>query len=352
MGSQPPAREPLGGALDAEIARLDGRISQLWQAVMLLCIGLSGIAALGGHRSLGMVSAIGSSLLLGWFTLYGALLRRGIGLRGMAIASTCLESAIPWGFLLVIAHTQGVAYALGSWVPPLLVAVLLLLATARLRPMAPLVIGVVGGLAFPALYFALLQSKLSAAEAARPLYQPTMQITRGIALAAGGTLGMVVARALRGAIRKAEGVARQKELFGKYRLLHPIAAGGMGSVHAALYCPEGGFERQVAVKRIHGHMALESHLVEAFRREAELCARLVHPNIVQVLDFGSVEGTYFLAMEHIDGMTLQELMTQAREARLMLPAQVVAHVAATAGSCASSIAISAPPTCSCRATAR
>ena len=56
-------------------------------------------------------------------------------------------------------------------------------------------------------------------------------------------------------IYRANAEAGSSELFGKYRLLRVVGTGGMGVVHEALYCPEGGFERQVAVKLIHQHLA-------------------------------------------------------------------------------------------------
>ncbi len=90
--------------------------------------------------------------------------------------------------------------------------------------------------------------------------------------------------------------------------------------------PRGGFERAVAVKRIHPHLARDPRFINFFRNEAELSARLVHPNIVQVLDFGSVDGTYFLAMELVDGLTIQAFMKRAWAAKIALPPRLVAHL--------------------------
>jgi serine/threonine protein kinase len=101
----------------------------------------------------------------------------------------------------------------------------------------------------------------------------------------------------------------------------------MGTVHEAMYCPEGGFERRVAVKRLHPHMAAQERLVSEFRREAALSARLVHPNIVQVFDFGRVGDSYFLAMEYVDGMTLRTAMRRFRSAEQPIAPEIVAHVA-------------------------
>ncbi len=100
----------------------------------------------------------------------------------------------------------------------------------------------------------------------------------------------------------------------------------MGLVFEALYCPEGGFERRVAIKRIHPHLAATPSFVDAFRAEAELSARLAHPSIVQVLDFGRVGDSFFLAMEFIDGVTLAALIVSAGAQRRELGPALVGHL--------------------------
>jgi serine/threonine-protein kinase len=142
----------------------------------------------------------------------------------------------------------------------------------------------------------------------------------------GGVLGMLVSRGLRTVIGRAESSVREQDLFGKYRLIRQVASGGMGTVHEALYCPEGGFERRVAIKRIHPHLAEQDSFVQAFRVEAELCARLVHSNIVQVFDFGRVGDTYFLAMEYVDGLTLLSFLRRMSGAQRVLSPAVVAYL--------------------------
>src|SRR5262249_2465892 len=88
--------------------------------------------------------------------------------------------------------------------------------------------------------------------------------------------------------------ARRDDLLGNYVLGNRLGAGGMAEVFRATYTPEGGFERQVAVKRVLPAYATNRGFMERFRREAKLTAQLVHPNIVQVFDFGSHRDTYFL----------------------------------------------------------
>ncbi len=121
--------------------------------------------------------------------------------------------------------------------------------------------------------------------------------------------------------------SRQKDLLGKYILGERLGAGGMAEVFHATYSPEGGFERKVAVKRILPSFAENPQWVSLFRREAELGATLAHPNIVQVLDFGSDGATYFLAMEFIDGMPASRLLAALRAKNRVLSINAVVWVA-------------------------
>jgi serine/threonine-protein kinase len=120
---------------------------------------------------------------------------------------------------------------------------------------------------------------------------------------------------------------RAKDLFGKYFLHERLGVGGMAEVFRATYSPEGGFEKVVAIKRILPAYAEDEDFVTLFRREAELGSLLNHPNIVQVLDVGRFGDTYFMAMEHIEGMSLRELL----KSHGPLPPAVVAYLGAELG---------------------
>src|SRR3954465_1327542 len=67
-------------------------------------------------------------------------------------------------------------------------------------------------------------------------------------------------------------------------------------------------QRQVALKILHYRFAQDREFVERFRREAEAAAGLQHPNVVSVFDRGEVDGTYYIAMEYIEGRALKELI--------------------------------------------
>ena len=92
----------------------------------------------------------------------------------------------------------------------------------------------------------------------------------------------------------------------RYRLERRLGVGGMATVQLAL---DTRLERHVAVKLLAEHLAQDSSFVSRFRREALAAARLVHPNIVQVFDFGADEssGRPFIVMEWVDGPSCAEI---------------------------------------------
>ncbi|MCP3097729.1 protein kinase [Myxococcus sp. K15C18031901] len=103
---------------------------------------------------------------------------------------------------------------------------------------------------------------------------------------------------------------------GKYQLVRKLASGGMAEVFLAKAAGPMGFEKTLVLKRILPHLAEDPAFVEMFLGEARLAAQLEHPNIVQIFDFGEADGSYFLAMEFIDGPTLRKLVKRAAEVPL------------------------------------
>jgi eukaryotic-like serine/threonine-protein kinase len=92
----------------------------------------------------------------------------------------------------------------------------------------------------------------------------------------------------------------------RYLILRRIGSGGMADV----YCAEDThLGRQVALKVLHRRFAQDQEFVERFRREASAAAGLQHPNVVGVFDRGKHDGTYYIAMEHLPGRTLKEIVT-------------------------------------------
>ncbi len=96
--------------------------------------------------------------------------------------------------------------------------------------------------------------------------------------------------------------------FGKYLLDEEIARGGMARVYLARLRGLGGFEKTLVVKQILPDLARDPRFVQMFVDEAKTLVRMTHPNIVPVYELGIVDGVYFLAMEHIEGATLAEIL--------------------------------------------
>jgi beta-lactam-binding protein with PASTA domain/predicted Ser/Thr protein kinase len=90
---------------------------------------------------------------------------------------------------------------------------------------------------------------------------------------------------------------------GRYRILRKLGSGGMANVYLA---EDEELGRRVAIKILNDRHASDDSFVERFRREAKNAAGLSHPNIVSVYDRGEAEGTYYIAMEYLEGRSLKD----------------------------------------------
>ncbi|MBW2524293.1 MAG: serine/threonine protein kinase [Deltaproteobacteria bacterium] len=322
----PTPRRVMDEALDEQIARIELRITWVWQLLYLIGIIYALVLYLAGGLRLAAWSAAACAVYLAWFSVEATLRRRRRAPRALIALSVIVESTLPSCFLLLATWTQGAAYALSSWLPPMFFAALVLSSTIRLRPWAPLVLALSSAVTIAAAYALVVRPALPPELMDTPIHGAPVQVARSASMVIAGLLSAGLAVVLRRAISKADMTARERDLFGKYRLEQPIGSGGMGTVFRAIYCPEGGFERLVAVKQIHPHLARQPSFVDAFRREAELSARLIHPSIVQVMDFGRIDDRYFLAMEYVEGLTLAAMMARLRHANVRVEPPLVAQV--------------------------
>src|SRR6188768_1254874 len=131
------------------------------------------------------------------------------------------------------------------------------------------------------------------------------------------------------AVANAEESARVQagQLIGRYRLLFPIAAGGMAEVWAAK--PEGtGIARAVALKLVRPEFAAEAEYARMFIDEAVIASTIRHPNICETYELGRDENLLFMVMEWVAGDTLSGLMRGA--ALSPLPLEVAARICAEA----------------------
>jgi len=123
-------------------------------------------------------------------------------------------------------------------------------------------------------------------------------------------------------------VARSKiERFGRYYLLERIGKGGMAEVFRAVTQGVEGFRRTFVVKRILAEKSGSRDFIRMFGDEARISALLHHPNIVQVYDFGQIDGSYFLVMEYLLGKDLSSVMRVLRGSNLAMPPGLAAFVA-------------------------
>ncbi len=122
------------------------------------------------------------------------------------------------------------------------------------------------------------------------------------------------------------GDAAPPDRVGPYKLLLPIASGGMATVFLARKRGAGGFERMVALKLTHAHLRNEPGWAEDLVEEAKLAARIRHPNVVQVLDVEDDAAGVFLVMEYVEGSTLAALMRHAQRTKERVPIDVALRV--------------------------
>jgi serine/threonine-protein kinase len=105
------------------------------------------------------------------------------------------------------------------------------------------------------------------------------------------------------------------QTFGKYVLEKELAIGGMARVLLATLRGAGGFEKKLVVKQIRDELAVDQEFVQRFVEEAKTTVALSHPNIVPVYELGIEMGTYYLAMELVDGVSVDQLLLRKESGR-------------------------------------
>lgn len=118
------------------------------------------------------------------------------------------------------------------------------------------------------------------------------------------------------------------EKLGKYRLVRRLAQGGMAEIFLAKQEGPGGFEKNVVIKRILPEFSDQPQFLKMFLDEARIAAQLSHPNIVQLFDFGEVDGQHFLCMEYLAGEDLSFIFHHCRREGIRFPPAVAASILA------------------------
>lgn len=120
--------------------------------------------------------------------------------------------------------------------------------------------------------------------------------------------------------------APQTTSFGRYNLIGRIAQGGMGEIYLAQFSGVANFKKRCIIKKILPELASSPTFVEKFLQEGRTLVNLTHSNIVQVFDMGSVNGEYYIAMEHVAGADLRFLLRHSDLQAQPLPIEVCAYV--------------------------
>lgn len=103
--------------------------------------------------------------------------------------------------------------------------------------------------------------------------------------------------------------------FGKYLLTELIAVGGMAEVYRAKIFGASGFEKEMVVKRILPRYAQNPSFVQMLIDEAKIAVSLSHGNIVPIYELGELEGSYYIAMEFVEGRTILDVLKEAHSKR-------------------------------------
>ncbi len=323
---QTSALRSLANALSLEVGKLEALRATAGMAMSFVIVLISVSVIVRSTPDVGGLGfAIGATGVV-WFAFAHYRLKRQGFHPVMGWITIVIENALPWTFYGILGALRAPADAHHDWGPLLLYCGVLVTGILRLSPRYSLLMGVIGTSLYLAVTALVLMPRHQAAGGDASEFTVAGEITRVCMLMGAAAMVAWVTRGLRTAVGGVVRSIRAADLFGKYRLEKPLAEGGMGTVWLATYCPEGGFARPAAIKLVHGHLVHDQTFLDSFRQEAELGARLVHHNIVQVFDFGTVDDRVFLAMEFVDGPTLREVMRNASDMGIPIPPTVASAI--------------------------
>ncbi|WP_257460450.1 serine/threonine-protein kinase [Archangium lipolyticum] len=327
--SRPGSTAPVGSQLLAEHLRADAAAREatvarfISRAACVFTVSTLGLAPL-----IGWPRSISVAILCVLFALYYGVLHRKLrqGWFHPAILwfNVALEASTGAYLFICDALFADAEQALGN---PMAVlwSTFILLAALRSKRNLALFAGSLVAIETVLLYFLLAWPRL--VEPIPLIFSPPFVVLRAVYYFTTGWMAALVADHLTSKAEEALHAIRARDLLGKYFLHERLGFGGMAEVFRATYSPEGGFEKVVAIKRILPAYAEDEDFVTLFRREAELGSLLNHSNIVQVLDVGRFQDTYFMALEYIEGLSLRELL----KSHGPLPPSVVAYLGAELG---------------------
>jgi tRNA A-37 threonylcarbamoyl transferase component Bud32 len=110
--------------------------------------------------------------------------------------------------------------------------------------------------------------------------------------------------------------------IGRWQVIRRLGSGGMADVYLCHAKGEAGFEKVVALKLMHQHLARNQRAVDHFLDEARLAAKISHPNVVAIQDLGKIGADYCIVMEYVEGVDLERLLMSSRDAGRQVPVNV------------------------------
>jgi len=111
-----------------------------------------------------------------------------------------------------------------------------------------------------------------------------------------------------------------------FEIIRKLAEGGMGTVYEALQLGSNGFKKTVALKMILPKFSSDKTFINMFIGEAMLVADLVHENIVQVYQLSRIDDSFYIAMEFIHGISLEQFLNKHKEKGVCIPIDIVTFI--------------------------
>ncbi|MBL8739478.1 MAG: protein kinase, partial [Myxococcales bacterium] len=121
-------------------------------------------------------------------------------------------------------------------------------------------------------------------------------------------------------------MSSRSERIGEYELLFELASGGMATIIVARQAGDAGFERLVALKRIHKHLISDPEVFAMASDEARFAALVRHPNVVPVIGVLDAKGELVLVQEYVEGASAASLAKRAKERGLAMPIAVASRI--------------------------
>src|SRR5574341_1192095 len=112
----------------------------------------------------------------------------------------------------------------------------------------------------------------------------------------------------------------------RYRVIKKLDTGGMAEIYLGEMQAVEGFKKRVVIKRVLPRLTRNPRFVQMFLDEARLSLALVHANIVQVFDVGRADETYFIVMEHVDGLNLRSILESIKRQKRHVPIEMALFI--------------------------